>query len=489
MLRAKISGLLGMLGFESRIARNSIVLGSAEILVRVLNAVISIILFRYLQPEGAGTLRFVISFGILFSVINEGGISRPAIRSIARAPQEKLGEFLGTLLIARTLLNLLMIAAIAATLESPLGRGIDPATQHLIYLWALSIIFQGFRRNSEIVFQALQQMHYHAAFLVLNRVVALAGQILVVLNHGSIGWVISAYVAADLLDASISLYVVRRRFARAVLPTSPQQLTGLFVEGLPFAVNLLCQQLRYYLDAVLLKYLYRGDSARVEAEIGLYSSATVLVTTFMFIPSSLVAAIFPEMARCYKSDIGRFRSLSRDSLSLLLFVGCGLSVTLYFIRADFLPLIFGHSYRDAVPMLAVAVWSLPFIFVTGGLAAVFAAGDRQAVYSLVSWIATMAKIGGAYFVLPSQGGRGAAAVMVAAEAFMLIMLVAALWGWEPNTVAYRRVVGIVAFHAAGAAILAAAQHSPIWRVAALTVYCVAVAAGTYWLLHKRQLQQ
>ena len=75
--------LLGRAGLESTIARNSVLLLAAEGFGRAANLVISIVLYRYLQPEGAGAYRFVLSYGVLFGICAELGLMRAAVREIA----------------------------------------------------------------------------------------------------------------------------------------------------------------------------------------------------------------------------------------------------------------------------------------------------------------------------------------------------------------------------------------------------------------------
>ncbi len=486
MLRYRLSQLLTKLGFESRIARNSIVLGGAEILVRVLNLFLTIILFRYLKPEGAGVYKFVVNFGILFAVVAEGGISRPAVRALARAGSTQVPKFFGLLVVARLFLCALSILLLFVVFALPLEAYLDQELKILVGLWMFAIFAQAYRRNAEVIFQATQQLGTHSCFMVLNRLVALCGVLMAMAFRGGLTWILAAYVIADVVDALASLVFIIRKYDRPRWPTSPREVVALMREGVPFAVSLICQQLRYYLDAVLLKFLFRGAQRSTEEEIGLYSSAASFVTTFLFLPNTLCASVFPELARCYKSDPKRYGSLAARLVNLLLFIGLSLSV-FFSLFPYMLVFLYGQRYSEAVDMLGIIVWAIPFVFLTVGLSAVFAAADRQGLFTFVSGLATVFKLAGSMILLPEKGGLGAATVFVLAELFAACTLIIIITTTERNVVDWLGIVLIALFHClVGIAFYGAVIPHTTGNVLAAGAYFVTVGCGFWLLLKKRQ---
>jgi len=483
-----VLNLLRWIGLESRIARNTVVMGAAEICARVLNLAISIVLFRYLEPQEMGTLRFVISAGILFAVIGDGGISRPAVRAIARAPREQLGEFIQAITAARIFLNLIMVTLIWIALGSPLSQQLNPPTRLLIMLWSMAVVFQNFRKNAEVVFQALQEIQYHAFFLLLNRSVALIAQLYLVWQRSDVLGIVAAFIVADAVDlAGSHLFLLYRYGPSRCLPT-PRLIGQLLVEGVPFLINLICQQLRYYLDPVLLKYLFRGTAATVDTQIGLYSSALTFVTTFLFLPNSLLAVVFPELARTYVQDQKRYRSLACDSLNLLFLIGGGLAVTVFFLRQELLPLLYGNKYSSAVPMLGVAVWAIPLVFLATGLSAIFAAGNRQGFATGGSWIATTSKLVLCYVFLPHFGGLGASYVMVGTEGLLVSILLIELFRWERQVLNLRTLLPAAMLHGAGIWILSSTGLPIGAKLILVLVYASVVATSAYHVYRRRRLR-
>ncbi len=486
--KTAVLNLLRWLGIESHIARNAIVMGSAEICVRVLNFAISVLLFRYLDPQEMGALRFVFSAGILFAIIGDGGISRPAVRLITRVPREQLGEWVQALTAARILLNLIMVGLLWFALRSPLSHQLDQTTRLLLAVWSVAVVFQNFRKNAEVVFQAHQEIQYHAFFLLLNRTIALIAQLYLVWRKSDIWGIVAGFIIADAVDLAGSHLFLLYRYGRLRCLPSLKRIRHLFVEGVPFTLNLICQQLRYYLDPVLLKYLFRGTASTVDTQIGLYSSALTFVTTFLFLPNSLLAAVFPELARTYVQDRRRYRSLACDTLNLLFLVGGGLAVTVFFLRQELLPLLYGQKYSDAVPMLGGAVWAIPLVFLATGLSAIFAAGNRQSFATGASWIATASKLVLCYMFLPHYGGLGASYVMVGTEGLLVGILLVELFRWERQVLNLRTLLPATLLHGGAVMILSSAGLPMRAKLVLVVVYALLVAMGAYRIYRRRRLR-
>jgi O-antigen/teichoic acid export membrane protein len=474
-------------GMESTIARNSLFLLASEVLARALSLVVSVMLFRYLKPEGAGTLRFVVSYGILFAVVAEMGISRAAVRQMAREHDTRLRALLGDISMVRSGLNAMLLLLIWLSLLVPPGSRLDPTTRILVFLWSWSLVFQANRRNSEIVFQGLQRMHYHGLFLVMNRLVALVLMVGVIVARGGLVAVMCAYLVADLVDWALSAWFVRRHFARPSYSREWLPKLALLAAGFPFALQLFAGQIYYYLDTVMLKYLLPRGGGQVEAEIGLYSSAYQVVLTFLFVPVSVCNAVFPALSRAFHEDRARMRSLFAHTFGFMALAGMPMAVAFFSLRSELLPLLFGKAFRPAVPMLAVVVWALPLVFVNTALGTLLAASDRQRMVTIASFAGTAFKVAINCFLIPRFGGFGTSAALVVTEAFSLALLLLFVSRTERGVFEGRTLAGIAALHACGAgALLWADGGGPGMRVLLLSLYLAACGLAAKRLIARRR---
>lgn len=486
--RSGLAPLLQRTGMGSRVARNSIFLLAAESLVRVLNLGVTILLYRYLKPEGAGTLRFVISYGIVFGVIADLGLTQVAIREIARNSRESLGRTMAHIALMRTIAAAAMLALIWGSLLVPLNRPIEPSTKLLIVLWSLSIFFQAFRRNSEAVFQGLQRMKYHASFLLLNRLVATILIVSAILAHLGLRSIFIAYLVADLIDAVTSAWFIRFRIQKPAYKIQRAAVAGLVLAAIPFAVHLSAGQIQLYIDSVLLNFLAPMDAAGTRREIGYYQSAYQIVLTMNFIPLSICSALFPALAYAFHHDLAKLRRLFGSTYSLFVLASFPLGLLFFLFRNELIIGLFGRSYAPSVPMLVYVIWALPLIYVTVPLGTLLGAIDLQRYVAYTSVTNAVFNVALNFYLIPKMGGRGAAIATTAtmAQAFVMDLYFAAKA--QPHAFQWVRLVKMLLFHAIALVLLMAAARAG--TLATITGYVLYTAIAAAWALHiLRETQQ
>ena len=472
-------------GLESRIARNSAFLMAGEGLARVLNLVIAILLYRYLKPEGSGVMGFVISYGVLLGIVTEFGLTRAAVREIARAPRGEMPRAMGHIILIRAVLTVFTLAVIWGSLFTPLGRTIDTTTKWLIFMWSWSVAFQAFRRNSEIVFQALEQLHYQAFFLALNRIIASLLIVISVITGRGLCFIFAAYLIADFIDAVLAAWVVRARIERATFNVDRAKLAGLVRASVPFGLQLLAGQIYFYIDSVLIYYLYQGGSAN--SEIGFYRAAGQMVLTLQFIPISVCNALYAPFVKACRENRARLKSLFGHSYNL--FALGGMVVTLFFFsfRSEFILLVFGERYRPTIGMFELLIWSLPMIFMTMPLSNLLAASDRQGVVTITACLTAVVNVVFNVLLIPRYGGLGAAIAMLATSAFALLTQFVYVAKHQKEIFDWPNLLGQTIFHAAAIALLTALdRHNVTFRVCVYVVYAIIVFYWGYLMMRRRR---
>lgn len=476
-----LAPLLQRAGMDSRVARNSMFLLAAESLVRVLNLGVTILLYRYLKPEGAGTLRFVISYGIVFGVLADLGLTQVAIREIARNSREALGRTMAHISLMRAIAASAMLALIWGSLLVPLNRPIEPSTKLLIVLWSFSIFFQAFRRNSEAVFQGLQRMKYHAAFLLLNRVIATILIVSAVVAHLGLRSIFIAYLTADFIDAVASAWFIRFRIQKPIYTIQRAAVTGLVLAAVPFAVHLSAGQVQLYIDSVLLNFLAPMDAIGTRREIGYYQSAYQIVLTMNFIPLSIGSALFPALAHAFHHDMPKLRRLFGSTYSLFMLGSLPLGLLFFLFRNELIIGLFGRNYTPSIPMLVYVIWALPLIYVTVPLGTLLGAVDLQRYVAYTSVTNAVFNVVLNFYLIPQMGGRGAAIATTAtmAQAFLMDLYFAARA--LPHAFQWVRLGKILAFHAIAFVLLIMASRVSV--LATIAAYAAYIAITARWGMH------
>jgi polysaccharide transporter, PST family len=485
-----VNRLLGRAGLESTIARNSVLLLVSEGLGRAVNLIISIMLYRYLQPEGAGAYRFVISYGVLFGICSELGLTRSAVREIARSRREELARTMGHLTVIRSVISAMTLALIWGSLLTPMGASIEPRTKLCIVLWSGSVFFQAFRRNSEIVFQALEKLQYQALFLAVNRVLAVVFVSAAVLAKASIEAVFIGYLAADLVDAVGAAWLVRRRIERPEYDLQREPMVRLVRLGIPFALQQLAGQVHYYVNSVLIYYLLNDDLSLAQREIGLFQSSYQIVLTLVFIPLSVCNSLYAPLSKSYHEDPVRLRSLFSYSFNLFLLAGVPVGLGFFVFRSEFLSIVFGKSYLPAAPMLGWVIWTLPLIFLVMPLGVLLAAADKQRFVTISSFITAGANVLLNLALIPSLRGRGAAIGTTATEVIGVCILLTFVLRFIPGVIERGMALALTLFHGTAIALVLLLDGAGLAARAGLfLVYLCAALLWGLFLIRRRRGQR
>ncbi|MGC8840468.1 MAG: flippase [Candidatus Sumerlaeaceae bacterium] len=482
MLRKISRQSLALLHWDSAIARNSIFLLSAEAIRTAVNFFLSALLGRYLQPEGLGIFKFVVNFTILFAVMTDAGISRVAVRRMARAPLTQHNSIHGLLFSARLILSFAAFTILVASLAILPSSQVHTDVRFLcaIYMW--SQMFQAFRKNPEVVWQARQQLHYHAYFAISNRVLMLVGVTLAVVFRAPLWFIICTYVAVDFLDCAAANWYLYRNFSKPQWPASKRPVMSLLREALPFGLQNLAQQLRYYFDVVLMKFLFTNAGSVADRQIGLYASATPFVLSLLFIPTSFAGAVYPELARTFLADRKHFCKLTAATLTLLYLVASSLALLLYFGRTLLIPLTYGKNFSPAIPLLGILAWMLPGIFLNTGLLVVYAAADRQNILTNANWAAALGKIFLSWLLIPKLGAVGAALAGIISETVITVVLLGILVITLPSAFSARGFAAITLAQGLYFLACTAVQSYPYVLAAFVTIQALGATIGAYFAL-------
>lgn len=482
--------MLNRLRLDSTIARNSVFLLVSEAMARVLNFVVFLFLYRYLGPEGSGVMRFVVNYGLLFGILSELGLTRVAVREMARLPADAQARTFGRVIVIRLVLCAFSFTATLGSLLTPLGQNLDVTTRCLIVLYSLSCVCQAMRSNSGAVLVAVQRMKFHAVFLVMNRSISAVAVLSIIWCKGSLVAVFVAYLVADALDMLLMSLTVRRRFLRPVYELSRNAVGALVKSALPFSLQLIAWQIYAYSNVVLLRYLLPAPPNVVEAETGYFSSAYQILMTLLFIPMSVCNALFPALSKAWHDDRRQFESLIGYGFSLFMLSGIPLGAIFFSLRGEVIPLLFGAKFANAIPMLGVIIWTLPLMFLTQLLNNVLGAADRQG-YVCATFVANAVFcVALCWILIPAKGGMGVAISMTATEAFALLTFATLVVSFHRNALDYARAGKILLFHCAWIAPLLALDHAGAgWRIAVLAAYLGTSGVWGYSLVRGRRRLQ
>jgi O-antigen/teichoic acid export membrane protein len=110
---------------------------------------------------------------------------------------------------------------------------------------------------------------------------------------------------------------------------------------------------------------------------GWFGAVHVIVLALSGLATTATMVAFPLLARAVVHDPRTASALARELLAVALAVGFTLSVALYVLAPNVVPVLFGPEYVPSITILQRIAFSLPFVFTTIVLVGAFEATDRQ----------------------------------------------------------------------------------------------------------------
>lgn len=394
---------------QRRIVKNTGILMGMELAIRILEVLVSVILARYLAPQGYGLMAFALAFVSLFSVLPGFGMGTLVTRDLAR-DTSALNSYLANGILAKALLSLLALVAIAAVswaLGFPLEKGSIVFLAGLLMvmesmLWFTSAFFRAAQRMSAVAFL---NMGMHGGWLIVTlAVVALKGGLITILAGRAL---ISLSVVA------VSLALIHFRLERISWNFSRAFSWHLLKRSLPFALFQLFVRVYVKVDIVMLS-LMRGD-----VMTGWYFAAQKFRQALSFIPSSVSGATMPAMSK-FSRDSGRdlLETLTKSCKYLMMIalpIAAGVCVT-----ADrLISVLYGSAYQEAVPALRIVIWTILFSFMNSALSSVLLANDHEKQMGWALAAGAVFNLLSNFLAIPLWGHVGAATTTVLSEALVL----------------------------------------------------------------------
>ena len=407
-------------GVALRVSKNAIALLTAQVGTRVLALLLSAQLTRSVGVEGLGRYLLVMTVEGIALAVTDLGLNVYALREFSRDPART----------ERLLASVLVVKAGAALLGVMLLNGVMPwvwpGRRDLLALGSLALVPDALGGALGAVLKARQRMEVSSGFDLGGRALAaIAGVALLRLGFDERA-VLVAYAVGRLAVLAAYAGVVWRWRIRPHWRIRPQfaaALTGsweMLKDALPFAVAGLVAILYRRLDLLMLA-TWQGD-----LQAGVYGAAYRLWDALGLVPSSLLDALFPELAR--RSADRAWRAglhglIRRGRVWLLALLG-GLLVPGLIVAPGLLTLLYGDvdGIASAPGLFRILLLALPFTYLMLLNGHVLYALGKQRQVSI--WMVLATVVNGLLnaWLIPRWGMWAAAWVTLSSEIVLFLAL-------------------------------------------------------------------
>lgn len=398
-----------MISLRRRVLQNSLLNLLASVSQRAGQALVFILIARFLGDEEAGVYNLANSYTSILLAFSLWGLDQLLIREVARR-EELAARYLGGFMVLRLVLSLLLWSLLA--LIMPL-LPYSAAGKHLILVMALSIVPSSLANLYQSVWIAFEDVRAVSAIMLLFSIVRVTGGALLLFTGKPILWIGYLFLVVSVLELLANVWITSGRgSARRIAIGSWRPDVSFWIDSLKTATPLIIVSLvlivEYQFDVVILSLF------RPEAQVGIYSKASMLLTLMLFLTRSYQLAIFPVIARAYEHSRERLQRVYGGSLGLLLGGALLIALLVIVLAGPALDLLYGAGNEEAAAILRVLVWAFVISAFNVPNSRLIIAANRQKV---IAYFAIMSMTGNvilSLWLVPQYGGMGSAVARVAA---------------------------------------------------------------------------
>jgi PST family polysaccharide transporter len=323
------------------------ILGMAVVLL------VGIWVARYLGPERFGSYSFVLAIIALATPLSELGLNATLTRELVRNPQfasVTLGSAFGLRVFGAFLSGILSLLAI---------RLLRPGEED-VFLYLAMLAFGN-------LFSAFAVVNFWFEAAVLSKHMAIARSIvLLTMAVAKIALIIaqaslSAFIlvsAIELAFSSLAMAIAYMSYRQSPKNWSFQfsRATVLLSESWPLILSGFAATIYLKIDQIMLAQMV-SDQA-----VGIYAVASRISEVWYIVPTVLVSSLFPKIIELRDGDLDKFKRYMQKGYDSLFILSLAIAIPVSIFAEPIVLTLFGKSYQDSAPILAIHVWAGLFIF-------------------------------------------------------------------------------------------------------------------------------
>ncbi len=426
--------------------RNAIALITGQVVTSIIAIVTNVVQPRFIGPDGVGQLRIAVSLWLIAEMLFGLGTATLLALDTAR-DHERGAESFGSILRVRLLA---FAVCWIGVLVLALASGYERDVIILIVIMSASSLVSILGSAARAALTGFQAMDYPTRADVASKFFTLAAVLVVLALGGRTRAIATVYVAAAVLNAAMMARYLSR-------------FPGVSYRGRWLDWPLLRRSLPYLISSAALVVYIQVDTFVMsllvdERAIGWYAAADTLFGSMLFLPTVIVAPMFPVLAKMHK-DGEDARDLLVRRLALMLLVATPVGLGTIVVARPATDLLFGDEFHGAAPVLAVYGVVLMLEFGTILLGSVAVASDGVGYFNRVMLVAIAMTIVLDPILVPltddryGNGAIGGALSYVITEGFILTAAIVRFGRWVASPIVAMRAIKVAA---AGALMMLAA---------------------------------
>ena len=387
----------------SKVAKNSIWLIAQPLIMSLASLFVVGLVARKLGPNDYGVFVFAFAFTLMFRPMINLGLRALTVRTIAE-DKSAAPEYLGQILVLRTLLGVLAIALVYVGL-----RVFNYSSDIFLFtlMASITLLLESIFTTFHDSFQAFERMRYVAISQMASGIFILSLTVVVMLMGFGLTELVMVYVLGNVVTIIMCFYYQWKHFELPKLGINLQLYGSQLKRGFAFFIPMILNTINGRLGVLLLSK-YGGN-----ASVAMYGAATNLTDKLLVIPEGIGASIFPAISVLYKeSKIDEVVALFRNFSRYVVLCGLPIAVGATALSTEIIALIYGPQYSDSAVILSILVWGLFFMFIRSVFGWTLSAIHRERANAMVAIITTPIFILMCFYLAINYGANGVAFAVV-----------------------------------------------------------------------------
>lgn len=337
------------------IARNTIFVTAAQLALRVLGLLFSILVIRRLGDTEYGQYSVVLAWAGIFSFIGDLGIAQYMTREIAR-DKAKVGELFWDVTALRFVLAI--FAAVVTTVGA-VANGYDSRTVLAIGIYTSSYFLQAILAPLAGLIAGYERLDIVSVFQVIGQVIFLVfGGLFLFAGLDFVWLVIASLINIPVMIILCVMVIRRQKFMPPRFHIKTSTWWALIKFGLPFAFIQLTLTSAYQFDRLILEKHFS------EQYIGWYSAAYTLTRAFLVLTAAFSTSLVLTLAREHARNPEVVRPWYYRSVKFVVFLGLPLAVGGTILADRIIRLAYGGAYAPTAIAFAILMWDTPLLMYT-----------------------------------------------------------------------------------------------------------------------------
>ncbi len=393
-----------------KVARNSLILYSAEIINRTATFVFAIYAANILGSEAFGQLSFALTLLALVAIFSDFGLSTLLVKKVVQDKAQKDEQASRVLILKCCFTGLILIVALSYL--SLIHAASDVWTFTLIT--GIGLVVGSYAQVMSAVFKGLNLIPYDGIAKIVYGLLNAGGCILaLMLNYGLVGIAVGTLLASMIYF--FLTYLINRRYhlitISAVRPFTIGPYLTVFQASMPFGILAILGAMYFRIDTIMLQHM-KGP-----AEVGVYNAAYRLFEVMLIIPSVFSLVLLPILSDALaKSDHRAVEILTQQIIRYFSYVSIPIAVIVTLSAHQIIALFYPiNEYADSVKALQILIWAIVAVFISGTTSTLINSGKLPQINTWIAFVMVILNISLNFLWIPNWGLIGASVATVITE--------------------------------------------------------------------------